>query len=80
MTPERMAHVRAHFRRIFTEHDVTRMAVSAVWRLLLQAEVFTEAEIDELIREAGARGGFVEVHADPGDAPARSRRRASSGR
>ena len=58
--------LRAQLRRVFHENDVTQMPVSTVWRLLLQAEVFTETEIDELCREAEVRVVARVLRANPG--------------
>ena len=55
MTPERRQQARAHLRGLFGEHDIREMPMSSVWQLVLEAEVYTETEIDELCREAHRR-------------------------
>src|SRR2546428_2100454 len=49
MTPAQRAQLGA----ICREH--AQLPVSALWRLVLQAEIFTDTEIDELCREAEVR-------------------------
>jgi SpoVK/Ycf46/Vps4 family AAA+-type ATPase len=65
MTSKRREQVRAHLRRLFDEHDIREMPISAVWRLILQAEVYTDAEIEELCREAHLRLVARVLLADP---------------
>ena len=36
MMPERREQVRAHLRRVFTEHDIREMPIADVWRLILK--------------------------------------------
>src|SRR2546428_5094544 len=49
MTPAQRAQLGA----VCREH--AQLPVSALWRLVLQAEIFTDTEIDELCREAEVR-------------------------
>jgi hypothetical protein len=55
MMAKRRQQVRARLRRIFEEHDMRQMPMDDVWRLILQAEVYTDVEIKELCRQAHDR-------------------------
>ncbi len=63
MTPERQKHLRAHIRRIADEFG-RAATLSEMWRLVREAEVFDEEELDEFAREAGARAIERALQAD----------------
>ncbi len=65
MTPEPLTPLRARLHQLFQEHDIARMTMSEVWRLILESEVLDATEINELCREAEGRVIARVLKADP---------------
>ncbi|SRR6266852_4369286 len=63
MTPERQKHLRARIRRIAYEFGRAD-TLSEMWRLVREAEVFDEAELDEFARQEGTRAIERALQAD----------------
>ena len=64
MTPERHKHLSAQIRRIADERG-RAVTLSEMWRLVLQAEVFDQADLDEFAREEATRAIQRALQADP---------------